>query len=110
MTLTTTAATARIRRQLADAEAKVDQAMVATSELMASLISARAAADVPPHTGQAALLKLAGAQRSLLEGSSNIFRVHDAVSAIGVEYGILDEAGSTARFDQLDVVAQKTAA
>ena len=58
MPLDRNAATARIARQLKTAEKQADDAMLALSELMSTLLRARAGADVVPHTGQAALLRL----------------------------------------------------
>lgn len=65
---------------------------------MTTLVRARAAAGVVPHTGQAALIRLASAQRSIIEGSNDVFRVHDVMSTVGRELGVLDENGSTPSF------------
>jgi len=103
------AATARIARQLKDAEAKVEEALLASSELFSTLIRARAAAD-SPHTGQSALIRLAQAQRSILDGSSDLFRVHDVMSSIGREMGVLDEPNSTPPSGLLESDSRKAAA
>jgi len=95
MSLDRSTATVRIARQLKEAEQRTDEALLAMSELMSTLILARASTEVVPHTGQRALLRLAQAQRSIIEGSSDLFRVHDTMSSIGRELGVLDEPDST---------------
>lgn len=102
-------ATARIARQLKEAEGKVEEALLASSELLSTLIRARATADAP-HTGQSALIRLVQAQRSILDGSSDLFRVHDVMSSIGREMGVLDEPNSTPASGLLESDAAKIAA
>ena len=89
------AATSRIRAQFSDAERKADDALIATNELMLTLLKSRANPDVPVHTGQVALVRLMNAQRALLDGTSEIFRCHDAVAHLAREMQILDEPGLT---------------
>lgn len=91
MSITRSAAAARIARSLREAEMKTDAAILAASELMSNLIMARQDPDLTRHTGQEALIRLAKAQTSLLQGSTEIFRVHEGVAKVGVELGILDE-------------------
>jgi len=110
MSLDRIAATARIARQLKDAEQKADEALLALSELMTTLLHARASTDVVPHTGQAALMRLAQAQRSIIDGGSDLFRVHDVMSSIGRELGVLDEPNSTPLSGLLDQGAMTIAA
>ena len=95
MSIPLPAATARIARQLRDAETKTDAALLAATELMTTLIQARSNPAVAVHTGQRALHRLVRAQQSIIQGSSDIFRVHDEMSAIGREMCLLDESGST---------------
>jgi hypothetical protein len=102
-------ATARIARQLKEAEVKVEEALLASSELFSTLIRARANAD-SPHVGQSALIRLVQAQRSILDGSSDLFRVHDVMSSIGREMGVLDEPNSTPPSGLLESDLTKTAA
>lgn len=98
MALTLAPAMARISRQLRDAEHATDQAILKSVELMASLVRARAESGVVVHTGQRALIRLVKAQQSLVEGSSDIFRVHDEMAGIGREFGLFDEDNSTPKF------------
>ncbi len=95
MKMTSSIAAPRIARALKSAEAKTDEALLAAAALMQELVEARSTTDVVPHTGQEALLRLARAQLSLIEGSTNLFRVHDSMSQIGRELGILDEKDAT---------------
>lgn len=95
MPIATSAAAARIARNLREAELKTDAALLATSELMSSLLIARENPELTRHTGQESLIRLAKAQMSILEGSTGIFRVHESVAKIGVELGILDEPEAT---------------
>ncbi len=95
MTMPLPAATARIARQLHDAEKTADAALLASSELMTSLILARSNPAVIVHTGQQALMRLVRAQQSIIDGTNDLFRVHAEVSSIGKELNLLDEEGST---------------
>ena len=95
MSLNQASATARIARQLRDAEQATDQAIIKSAELMATLVRARAESGVIVHTGQKALIRLVRAQQALVDGSSDIFRVHDEMAGIGRELGIFDEPNST---------------
>lgn len=95
MSLSRSAALARISRQLHDAEKTTDLALKAAADLMSTLIDARSGDDVAPHTGQRALIRLARAQAAILDGSSDIFRVHDIMANIGKEMAIFEEAQPT---------------
>ena len=89
------AATARIRRELLDAETKVDEALVAAAKLMQSLVLARQNPELAANTGQKALIRLVRAQQSIVNGSSDMFRVHDEVGNLAREMAIVDEPGIT---------------
>lgn len=110
MSLDRSAATARIARQLKQAECKTDEALLALAELMSTLVHARSNADVVPHTGQSALIRLSQAQQSIIAGSSDLFRVHDVMSSIGRELGVLDEPNSTPAFGVTEAGNEKVAA
>ncbi|MGE3690542.1 MAG: hypothetical protein AB7F98_04095 [Novosphingobium sp.] len=106
MTLNTSAATARIARQLSTAERATDAAILAAAELMSTLLTARANPEVVVHTGQKAILRLHRAQGALIQGSSDIFRVHDEMSTIGREMGIQEEYTQASGLSEMDDVAQ----
>ena len=110
MSLTPSSAFARISRQLRDAELKTDAALLAAADLMSSLVQARALADVAPHKGQQALIRLVRAQQSIIEGSNDIFRVHDVMSGIGQEMGLFDESTPTDPFKGIDDQSDQKAA
>lgn len=110
MALTLDSATARIARQLGEAEAAADQAILMAAELMATLVRTRADASVVPHTGQKALIRLAHAQQLFVDGSSDLFRVHDEMSKIGREQSLLDEEGSTPRVGFLESATSRQSA
>ena len=79
MTMTIAAATARISRQLPDAELSLDAALLASTRLMESMLLARQSDGVETFAGQAALLRLARSQRSLIESQNDMIRVHHAL-------------------------------
>ena len=81
---------ARLQREVPSAEAKVDDAIIALSSLMASMVTARRETDVPASTGQATILRLAKAQMSLVGVSNDVLRVHGELLDIGREMGSFD--------------------
>lgn len=92
----------RMRRDAADIRAKLrkaedhsDALLEQTADLMLAMVRARRAADVAPHTGQSALIRLVRAQQSIIAGANDLFRVHDDLSSLGVEMMIMDEGGAT---------------
>ena len=88
----------QIARELRAVEDAANDAIAKAAALMSTLASARADTGVVVHTGQKALIRLAEAQKDFVSASSNIFRVHDEMSGIGREMGLLDEEGSTPKF------------
>lgn len=86
MTLTVHTAAARLRREIPAAEAAVDEALLRTTEVIRTIISARREAGIPAHTGQDALLRLNKVQSSLLDAGSNFFRVHSQAVDAAVVY------------------------
>lgn len=92
MSMTISAATARIGRQLPDAEVSLDSALLASARLMESMVLARQVEGVANFTGQTALLRLAKSQRSLLECQNDMIRVHRALLDAGRDVkAIIDE-------------------
>lgn len=81
---------ARLQRDEPDAEAKVDDAIIALSSLMTSMVTARRETDVPSGTGQAIILRLAKAQMSLVGVSNDVLRVHGELLDIGRGMGGYD--------------------
>lgn len=81
---------ARLQREVPTAEAKIDEAIIALSSLMASMVTARRETAVPASTGQATILRLAKAQMSLVRVSNEVLRVHGELLDIGREMGSFD--------------------
>ena len=80
MTLTVSAATARIGRELSSAHSAVDQALVATTALLHSAAVARADnPEVAPIMGQAALLRMHKSLGGLLGVRSDLLRAHQSL-------------------------------
>ena len=87
--------TMSIRDQLRATESISDELLLSSAELMKRMITARRNPDVAPHVGQAALIKLTRAQQHLIDGSSDLFRVHDELNKVGLTVGVMDEEGTT---------------
>lgn len=90
--------TLSIREKLRETEAVCDEALLASSDLMKTIVRARQNPDVVAHDGQAALLSLVRAQKRILEGSTDVFRVHNELSKLGITYGTMDESETTPAF------------
>ncbi|EIZ79987.1 hypothetical protein WSK_1353 [Novosphingobium sp. Rr 2-17] len=95
MSMTIIAATARIGRQLPEAELSIDAALLASARLMETMLLARGAEGVQSCTGQTALMRLAKAQRTLIESQNDILRIHQELRSIGKDVkAISDDDGS----------------
>lgn len=79
------AMTVRLQRDVPAAEARIDDALIAVSSLMTSMVTARRETGVSPRTGQASLVRLAKAQVSLIDVSNDVLRVHGELAEIGKE-------------------------
>lgn len=77
----------RITRDLHEAEAALDEALIRQANLLATMVRARREALVGPFTGQEALLRLAASQKAMLDASSELARVHGKLSDVGREMG-----------------------
>lgn len=92
----------RITRDLDEAEAALDEALIRQANLLATMVRARRATAVGPFTGQEALLRLAASQKAVLEASGELARVHGKLLDVGREVGsgLIDDcppAGSAGR-------------
>lgn len=95
MSITISAAAARISRQLPEAELSLDSALLASARLMESMLLARQADGMELFAGQTALMRLAKTQRTLIESQNDMMRVHEELRGIGQEIkAIGDEDGS----------------
>lgn len=66
----------RITREIREAEAALDAALVRHSELFTTLVSSRGELGVNAFLGQEALLRLTKSQSSLMAASNDLARVH----------------------------------
>lgn len=90
MTMTLPVAEMRITKELQEAEAALDEALLRQSSLLAALIVSRRETGSAPFLGHEALLRIAKVQQSLLAAGSDLARVHGGLSKIGGEVlGIL---------------------
>jgi hypothetical protein len=76
MTMTIPTATARLGRQIGEAHAKIDEALVSVAALFASAAQARADIEADPVLGQRALMRMHKSAGSLLSLRADMFRVH----------------------------------
>ena len=90
MPMTTTIAAARLGREVPEAEAKLDDALMALSSLMSTMVVARRDTGVTAATGQVALVRLAKAQMALIEAQNDMLRVHGELVKVGRETGMGD--------------------
>ena len=90
MSMTISTATARLVREVPEAETRIDEALISLSSLMSTMVRARRDTDAPANTGQAALLRLAKAQMFLLDAGSEVLRVHGELRKVADISGVLD--------------------
>ncbi|WP_447953178.1 hypothetical protein [Sphingopyxis chilensis] len=78
--------TARLARDVPAAEIRIDEALIAMSSLMTSVVTARRdTVGVPATKGHAAIRRLMQAQLALVDVSGAVMRVHGELVAIGRE-------------------------
>lgn len=76
----------RLEREVPQAEDRIDDALIALSSLMASVVTARRDIDgVPALLGQTAIQRLAKAQLALASVGGDMLRVHGDLVRIGRE-------------------------
>lgn len=84
MNTATVADAKEIKSLIRNAEALGDEFIAALAALKIKMLNSRAHPHVVPHEGQAALAKLAHAERQALASSSSLFRVHNELSDIAI--------------------------
>lgn len=99
-----------LKDKMREAEDRSDSLLEGTADLMKAMVKARRSADVPPHMGQTAIMRLVRAQQSIVAGANDLFRVHDELSTIGVELAIMDEGGATPKFASLELASASSEA
>lgn len=77
---------ARLIREVPAAEVRIDDALIAVSSLMTSVVTARRDTNgVPATRGQATIRRLMKAQMALVDVSGDILRVHGDLADLGRE-------------------------
>lgn len=89
MTMTKTVAQLRIARELADAEAALNEALLRQSNLFSTMLIARRDTGVGAGLGQDALLRLAKSQQTLLSAGGDLARVHGRLREIGEDLNVI---------------------
>lgn len=87
MSMTRTVAQLRITREIQEAEAALNEALLRQSSLFSSLVAALRDTGVGSFVGQDALLRLAKSQQSLLSAGGDLARVHGRLLDINRETG-----------------------
>lgn len=82
---------ARIRADLAALEGSIDQVIHHAASLAQAIVQSRRDLRVPVHTGQGALMRLQRIQERMVASSSDSFRIHKELAAIGQELMICDD-------------------
>ena len=95
-------AAARLQHQVPATEIRIDDALIAVSSLIASVVTARRdTAGVPAARGQATIRRLTRVQQALVDASGDVLRLHGELADIARETGGLDlhECPSIAHLD-----------
>ena len=77
----------RIARDLHQAEAALDEALMRQAQLLQTMVGARRGTGVGPFVGQEALMRLVRSQQAMLDAGGELARVHGRLSSIAVETG-----------------------
>jgi hypothetical protein len=75
----------RIARDLHQAEAALDEALVRQAQLLTTMVGARRDTGVAPFLGHDALLRLVKTQQATLDAGGELARVHGRLSTIAAE-------------------------
>lgn len=77
-----------LKTLIRNAEALGDEYMAALAALKTKILTARSHPDIVPHEGQAALARLSQAERRAFASSTDLFRVHNALSDVAIRMGV----------------------
>ena len=88
MPMTIPVAQMRITRDLRDAEAALDDALLKQTMLLASMITARRETGSEPFLGHETMLRLAKSQQTLLTAGGDLARVHGGLLEVQRETGV----------------------
>lgn len=100
----------RIARDLHQAEAALDEALVRQAQLLQTMVGARRETGVGPFVGQEALMRLVKSQQAMLDAGGELARVHGRLSSIAAETcGGNDKCPPAALLDEADRAAAAAA-
>lgn len=91
MSFTIHTAAARLSRQVPDAEAAVDDAMLKIAEVITTSIGARRDTGIRETSGQAAIARLHKALGAMIAVQSDLLRAHGLMLSIARETGITQQ-------------------
>lgn len=91
MRMTVPVAQMRITRDLREAEAALDEALLKQASLLATMVLARRETGSEPFLGQEALMRLAKSQQTLLSAGGDLARVHGKLLEVQREKGAGEE-------------------
>ncbi|GHC94117.1 hypothetical protein [Novosphingobium pokkalii] len=110
-TMSPAVAQMRVTRDLHDAEAALDEALIRQANLLSSMVTARREAGLPPFLGQDALMRLLKSQQAMVDAGGELARVHGRLSTIAVEtMGGNDACPKTATLVDPDAAADSAVA
>ena len=91
MSMTVPVAQLRIARDIRQAEAALNEALLRHSSIFTTVAEARLQTDVGAFAAQEALLRLAKSQQSLLDAGGNLARAHGSLLDVQRELGVGDD-------------------
>lgn len=81
----------KLQHQVPATETRIDDALIAVSSLMTTIVTARRDANrLSPAKGHATIQRLAKAQMALIDASGGVLRVHGELAEIACETAGLD--------------------
>lgn len=90
MSMSVNVAAVRLAREVPMAEKAIDDALMATANVMQTMLAARSSDEVPNHAGQIALARLIQSQKALMDASNDFLRVHQELATLGREMMVAD--------------------
>lgn len=91
MRMTVPVAQMRIVRDLREAEAALDEALLKQASLLSTMVTARRETGSEPFVGQEALMRLTKSQQTLLSAGGELARVHGQLLDVQRETGVGEE-------------------
>ncbi|MGB3796267.1 MAG: hypothetical protein WA957_08180 [Alteraurantiacibacter sp.] len=91
MSMSISVARLRIAREIQDAEAKLDEALLGQTALLTTMITARRETNSDPFEGHTTLLRLHKSQQALLTAGGELARVHAGLKSIQRDKAMIEE-------------------